>query len=414
MTKLRELLGNRHYLAICIYAAITATTLFVVYKILSNFQLVLHSVSMAFSSVTSALAPLLIGILIAYLMNPVVSLVDRRIMSKLFTKMPLDPKKAAKIKKRKKNLSILITFFIIGALVFVMMYALAVIVVGQLVFSSISNMIDSLWGYVLKNIGVIQELQQRLLGTGLDEKIQEIIESFFNWFSHHTDPAAILSAISNAGSIIFNIVLGIIVSIYLLIDREFFFGLCSKISLMVLKREKHLYMKDLLSDINTVIGRFLRGQLLDGLIIAVLSSIGLSLVGIEFAVFIGFFAGLTNIIPYFGPILGMIPAVIVALLTGTLTQAIFAVLVLFGIQQIDSAIISPRVVGTSTGLHPVFVLMAVTVGGYYMGIVGMLIAVPIAGIIKLLLERKLNHHDMKEENRGGFEKTSSIRDASKL
>jgi N-dimethylarginine dimethylaminohydrolase len=134
----------------------------------------------------------------------------------------------------------------------------------------------------------------------------------------------------------------------------------------------------------------LRGQLLDALLIAILSSIAFSIIGLEFAVFLGSFAGICNIIPYFGPIISIIPAALVGLITEGLSQAFFATLAMIIVQQIDANILYPRIVGSTVGLHPLFVLISVTVGGYYAGILGMVLAVPIAGIIKVLLMKKLD------------------------
>jgi len=144
-------------------------------------------------------------------------------------------------------------------------------------------------------------------------------------------------------------------------------------------------VSETLHEINGVFSLFIRGALLDSLIVAILSSIGLSVLGLQFAVFIGCFAGICNIIPYFGPILGMIPAFIVGTFTEGLTQGIIAVGILLLIQQLDANLIYPRIVGASTGLHPLFVLLAVTIAGYYSGILGMIIAVPIACIVQIFI-----------------------------
>jgi predicted PurR-regulated permease PerM len=98
-------------------------------------------------------------------------------------------------------------------------------------------------------------------------------------------------------------------------------------------------------------------------------------------------AGISNVIPYFGPIIGSIPAVIVGLLSGSPIKALFAVIVLIVVQQIDSTLISPKVVGDSVGLHPLFVMLSIIIGGAYFGLWGMLIAVPTAAIIKMFLIR---------------------------
>ncbi|HNU81001.1 MAG TPA: AI-2E family transporter, partial [Bacillota bacterium] len=132
---------------------------------------------------------------------------------------------------------------------------------------------------------------------------------------------------------------------------------------------------------------FIRGQLLAALIVGILSSIGLSIIRLDFAILIGMTAGIANIIPYFGPILGSVPAVIVGLLSGNPVKALLAIIVLVAVQQIDGTLISPRIVGSSVGLHPVFVMLSMIIGGSYLGLLGMLIAVPIAAIIKMFLVR---------------------------
>ena len=147
-------------------------------------------------------------------------------------------------------------------------------------------------------------------------------------------------------------------------------------------------INDVLNDMDMVFSKFLRGQLLDALIVAIITSIILTIIRLDFAVLLGCFAGITNIIPYFGPVFGAIPAVIVALFTGGLSKAVITLIAFVIIQQIDGNLIYPKVLGSSTGLHPVFVLLAVTFGGYFWGLLGMVLAVPIVAFIKLFILRK--------------------------
>lgn len=181
--------------------------------------------------------------------------------------------------------------------------------------------------------------------------------------------------------------IGLVASIYLLKDKEFFLSLWQKFLSMILKQKVHGVTNEILGEINNVLTTFIKGALIDSLIVAFLSSLALSLVKVEYAVIIGIIGGLLNIIPYFGPFFGMVPAFLVALTTNGLGQAIIAVLALLGVQQIDSNYIYPKVVGSSTGLHPLFVLLSVSIFGYFGGIVGMLLAVPAAGIIQILIKK---------------------------
>ncbi len=134
---------------------------------------------------------------------------------------------------------------------------------------------------------------------------------------------------------------------------------------------------------------------MDALIVAILTSIGFTIIGLKFAVFLGIFAGIANVIPYFGPVIGTIPAFLIGLLTSGVKEGLLAIVVLLVVQQIDANLIYPRVVGGSTGLHPLFVLLAVTIGGAYGGLVGMIIAVPIAGIVQLYVQKWVRKRERK-------------------
>ena len=208
-----------------------------------------------------------------------------------------------------------------------------------------------------------------------------------------------MSAVTGLFGSIVNFVIGLIISIYLLIDKDFFKHLWNGFLDLVLPQKACSAINGTLTEINGVLSRFIRGVLIDTVIVATLSSIGLTIAGLEFAVFIGIFAGLCNIIPYFGPILGMVPAFLVGFITEGVWQGIIAVIILLVIQQIDGNLIYPKVVGSSTGLHPLFVLLAVSIGGYYAGIVGMVLAVPVAGVLQIFCYRWIAFQKKRKEGR---------------
>ncbi|OGF47595.1 MAG: hypothetical protein A2452_07670 [Candidatus Firestonebacteria bacterium RIFOXYC2_FULL_39_67] len=143
----------------------------------------------------------------------------------------------------------------------------------------------------------------------------------------------------------------------------------------------------LLFEINKSVGNYVRGQLIDCTIVAVLSVIGLSLIGLKYAIIIGIICGITNIIPYLGPIMGMIPAIFIALVehkSGAMAGSVVAVMM--GVQLIDNVAVSPIAVGQSVDLHPIIVILSVTIGGALMGLWGMLLAVPIYCALKVTFQ----------------------------
>lgn len=397
MSKMKELISDWRYVKLCLYIVFTTTLLYIVYHLIGNFGKVMTVLGTVLGNFFQALSPLIIGLILAYLLSPLVDVIDRNIMDKIFFKLPTNPVKLEKRLKTRRMISIIITFLLIMAAICAIIYAFAVLIVGQLVFTSLQSMIDSIINYFMKYEDVIRQWANVLPQSNLEEKLPEVVNTLVNWFSNNFSTDAIMKFITKLGGSIVNIILGIVVSIYLIKDRDFFKRIWRKTLHITLSQKSNAIVTETLGDINLVLSKFLRGQLLDALIIAVLSSIGLTLIDLDFAVFIGCFAGMANVIPYFGPVIGMVPAAIIGLLTGGISQGVLAVIILFAIQQIDSSIIYPKVVGTSIGLHPVFVLVSVTLGGYYGGIIGMLLAVPIAAIIKVFLMKKIMTLESDEE-----------------
>lgn len=393
MSKIKEMLSDWKYMKICLYIVFTAALLYVLYFIIGNFDQVLLLMSSVFNSIMSAFSPLIIGLILAYLLSPLVELINHKLVSKLFFKLPSDPIKLEKSLGLQRTVSILITFLLIFLIICIIIYAFAFLIVGDLVFTSLQNMVDSIVEYFMKYESVFRGWMDAIPNSGIEERLQGFANDVISWISNNFNTTAILGFLTNLSGSILNMILGTVVSIYLLKDKDFFIRLWRKTLHLILPMKANAAVTETLSDINRVVSQFLRGQLLDALFIAILSSIGLSIIGLDFAVFLGCFAGLCNIIPYFGPIISAVPAALIGLLTGGLSQALFAILVLIIIQQIDANILYPRVVGSSTGLHPLFILISVTVGGYYAGILGMILAVPTAAIIKVLLMKKLDSVD---------------------
>ena len=170
-------------------------------------------------------------------------------------------------------------------------------------------------------------------------------------------------------------------------DKDFFLRLVNQTAHLLLKQKTHGKLREILFEIHQVVSAFLRGVLVDSVIVAFAASLTLSLLGVKFAVLIGCFAGITNVIPYFGPFIGIMPAVLSALADGGLSLAAAAGLSLLQCGRLSAIFIYPRIIGKSTGLHPLFVLISVSAAASVGGLFLMILAVPIAGIIKVLVSK---------------------------
>ncbi|NLF27412.1 MAG: AI-2E family transporter [Clostridiales bacterium] len=181
----------------------------------------------------------------------------------------------------------------------------------------------------------------------------------------------------NIANLFTQITMVAVLGVFFLIDREW---LLLRLELLIPPRHRALAVK-MGNAVRRELRLYLRGQATITLAVAAMTSLGLWLAGVRSSLILGIVAGILNLIPYFGPVLGSIPAVAAALTSGWQT-ALFAGIALVVVQQIDNMIIAPRIMGNITGLSPAAVLIAVFVGGSFKGILGMLVALPILMIFR--------------------------------
>jgi predicted PurR-regulated permease PerM len=143
-----------------------------------------------------------------------------------------------------------------------------------------------------------------------------------------------------------------------------------------------------LSQYDQLLGEYLRGQLMVATFVGLATGLGFWIVGFPNAVLLGVVAGVFNIVPYLGLIVSLVPALLIAILSPPLWLSLLKVAgVFFIVQALDSYLLSPRIIGSRVGLHPVWVMLAILAFGSFFGFVGLLIAIPLAVLIKLLIGR---------------------------
>jgi predicted PurR-regulated permease PerM len=390
---------DKAYLKISGYTILTATILYILYAFISNLGSILKIALLVLGVVFSVLSPVIIALVIAYLLHPLVTWIDTNVATKI-SLLPSKANKSHKYQHLRRTASVLLTYLLFLSLILLFIYSLYVLISGSLPKNlSFNNMMI----YISNYSNTYNELFDRLISTlqtsGISDNMKNqllaLIKVTQNFISNGV--AGLFTSIQEFGNNLLNIMLGFVIAFYLLKDVEYFRNLYHDSTSFLFNRKYNEKLSGILADINGVVSKFIRGQLLVALIVGILSSIGLYAVGLDYAVLVGMTAGLGNIIPYFGPIVGAILAVIVGLISGSPLKALFSVLVLIVVQQLESIIISPKIVGDSVGLHPVFVMLSVVIGGTFFGLMGMLIAVPIAGIIKLFLNQWVAYTRQSDE-----------------
>ncbi|PRR81684.1 AI-2E family transporter [Clostridium vincentii] len=367
---------DRKYLKYVIYVALAATLIFISYNIVFNFKAFLDNIASIIKTVVSISSPLIIGCVIAYFLYPLSKFINTFLVKRL------------KLKEKTYLVSIGLTYLAVILLLIVLVYSIYAMIGGQISNNqNLSVMFTTISDYVKRYNELFDFINERITESGLSGDIQgylaQAIEQIYLYLSVSID--SIIKVSTSIGNGVINSFIGLFISFYLLKDHDFFKKLYLSLMSLIVSEGKLKSLNNTIFEINDIISKFIRGQLLDGAIVGLISGIGLSIIGLEFSFIIGLIAGIANIIPYVGPLIGCIPAVIVGILSPNPIMALWAVILLLAVQQLDSAIISPNIVGDSMGLHPIFIIMAVIIGGSVAGIIGMLLAVPVAGIIKLFL-----------------------------
>lgn len=179
-----------------------------------------------------------------------------------------------------------------------------------------------------------------------------------------------------------NLLLGFVVAFYFLLDKERILGGAKAFFERLLPKKAYKVLKNAAFEAHSVFSGYIRGQLTDALIMSLLIASVLTILRVRFAVVIGVISGFSNIIPYFGAIVGFTLAVFSALLSGDGLKAVYAAVSIIALQQLDSCLIAPKIVGEKVELSPPAVIIALAAGGKLFGLWGMVFAVPVTGILK--------------------------------
>lgn len=362
-------MNNKGKLTKWLYWFLFAVAVILVYKTLDNFS----AIGAWIKNLIDVLMPFIVGLLIAYLLY-----IPCRKVESLYRKT----KKLKFIQKRARGLSILTVYLIV-----IIILAIGINFLMPIIASSIIDLVSNIQGYYNTLMVNIENLPDDSILN--NEMVLDIIQSIQNidlkQYINIDKIAEYAKGVINVAGGIIDFFVAIIVSIYLLLQRREIMEFFKKLGRAMFKEKTYHNFGKYFDRTNNIFFNFLAGQFLDGIIIGIITSIAMSIIGVKYAVLLGFMIGIFNLIPYFGAIIAVAIAALITLLTGGLGQCLIMVIVVIILQQIDANIINPKILGNSLKISPLLVIFAVPVGGAYFGFWGMFLSVPIVAVIKLLL-----------------------------
>ncbi|MBQ9664203.1 MAG: AI-2E family transporter [Oscillospiraceae bacterium] len=356
----------------------------------------------ALSTLVRILAPFIWGLVISYLLSPLMGVVERRMF------LPLSRRLYRKSKKNSgkgfaRAMSVLFSEIVLILILVALVYLILPQMLGsvQTLIQNSGTYLDNLSSWAS---GLFKDYPL------LDQYVGNMLESFNtnlgNWVQTTLLPqlgnlvTSVTSGVYGVAKSIYNLVIGIIVSIYLLNDKEGFIAAVKRLSYSVFSVEAAERIRVGLNFVDKTFMSFLNGKLLDSLIIGIICYIVCSILQMPYTLLVSVIVGVTNIIPFFGPLIGAIPSALIILMVNPTKCLIFVIFVII-LQQIDGNIIGPRILGNSTGITGFWVIFSIILGGGLFGFWGLLLGVPVFVVLyslaNSLIVKKLKRSDLPWE-----------------
>lgn len=365
---------DKSYFKLCFYIIFTFMICCVFKAVVDGVCYAIGNVSGIYNCIVNILtytasifSVLILGFAIAYVLNPVADFICERIKNRL--------------------LSVVIMYLGIFAFVFFIIYVtiLEIRLGGKLSFVEGVNLIIKNFSHNIENVYV--DVLYYLERYHLDFAIK-YINTFREKMYEAINNGITLSLFYKILGRIATVILSLIISFYLLKDKDDIYkGFC-EICRKLLPEKIYNFCAVNIEDMDEAFSGYIRGQFTDGIIMSAIISVVLGILGIKFPLIIGLISGLSNIIPYFGALIGFLLSVFMALVNGDVSKAVVVALIIIILQQIDGYVISPKILGHSVNLNPVVIIIALAVGGKLFGLLGMILAIPFVRFIKIKIEKR--------------------------
>ena len=354
-------------------------------------------------SLLKVLTPILYGLGIAFLLNPIVIIIDNHLRPYLYEKFGNSEKKKKRLFKVSRMTGI---FCGLAILIFIIIMLLNMIIpelyksIRSMIITvpyQLNELVDSLMTLDVKNTTVNQFLSS---------VIKESSEFIENWLKTdllkqiNTIMTDLTVGVINIITGVFNFLIGIIISVYVLFSKETFASQGKKLIYAIFRPSHANVLIHVVTKGNYIFGGFIIGKIIDSIIIGILCFIGLSFLHMPYTLLVSVIVGVTNVIPFFGPYIGAIPSAVLIMLNDP-KMGLYFIIFVFLLQQLDGNVIGPKILGDYTGLSVFWVVFAIIVGGGMFGVPGMILGVPTFAVLyyvaSMYIENRLRKKKLPED-----------------
>lgn len=385
---------NVKYMQISMYVIITVLIIYSLSLILKNLPDVMDEVMEKLNWVIGVIKPVIIGFAFAYIMDPMVNFFECRYQQlkevKLFRRI-VSPRSWAAIT------AVIFLFIAIIGMISLLVFA----VTDQLRLANFDDVYNLAQEFVNSFTGFLNTILEKLDDWNIqsqqfEQYIKDATEQLITGLTGFA--ISTLNSVKNISGYLTTIIFSFIIGFYFIIDGRMFTTYIKKVSKALFNESTNKKLQGIVHDLDEVFSGYIRGQLADAFVMMLLISLVLTLTGVKFAIVIGIFAGIGNLIPYFGPIVAYISTSLVCLMNGDIKIWVISMIALFIIQFVDGNVIGPKLLSQSIDIHPLIIIVSLIFGSAFGGFMGMLLAVPVGAYLKLVFVRFINRRlEVKKE-----------------
>ena len=378
---------NEKYTTIAIYALGVITAALIIFMLLGQ----MGDIFAFIARIVRHLMSVVYGIVFAFMLSPMLRIFEKKLLPAAFAKTKIKPGAT-------RAIAIILTYLVTFSLIALVL---------RIVLPEIINSITGIWSQVpifrrtlnIWYLNATAYIAQFSAGSTDGDIfaffLRDVVENSWNSANNlmersfelmNDSIASLVVAATTITTSVVNIVLGIVISIYILKDKKRIFAQLSKSSAAVFPKRTYLLLYDIVKDIHRIFSGFVTGRTIDSIIIGIICAIGMSVLRIEHVALITVIIAITNFIPIFGPIIGAIPSILILLTVDPMMAVRFGLFILV-LQQLEGNIIGPKITGDIIGLPPIMVIISLVLFAGLWGFLGMLIGVPFFAVIYSIVRR---------------------------